>query len=40
MLITVAGVPIKEFKLPDEQRYEETTKKSVLTYTKIAKTSC
>lgn len=35
----LAGVPITEFKLPDKRRYEETTKKSVLTYTKIAKKS-
>ena len=38
MLITVAGISITEFKLPDKQRYEETTKKSVVTCTKIAKT--
>ena len=38
MLITVAGISITEFKLPDKQRYEETTKKSVVIYTKIAKT--
>lgn len=35
MLITASGVPITEFKLPDEQRYEETTKKSVLAYTEL-----